>query len=66
MLALEPVPFSDSQPGHIGSGLFPGARTNPSGRYTLSADGRQIAAGTAIGGAVVAPLPAAPSLLGTR
>src|SRR5690349_10285600 len=29
-IALDPVPFSDSQPGHIGSGLFPGARTHPS------------------------------------
>ena len=63
VVALDPVPFSDSQPGHIGSGLLPGARTHPSGRYTLSADGRRIAAGTAIAGPVFAPVPAGPSLL---
>jgi subtilase family protein len=62
-IALDPVPFSDSQPGHIGSGLFPGARTHPSGRYTLSADGRRIAAGIPIEGPVFARVPARPSLL---
>jgi hypothetical protein len=62
-VAIDPVPFSDSQPGHIGSGLFPGARTNPSGSYTLSADGRRIAAGTAIAGPVFASVPTGPSLL---
>ena len=61
-LALQPVPFSDSQPGHTGTGVFPGARTHPSGHYTLSVDGRQIAAGP-FGGAAGATLPAAPSLI---
>ncbi|HEX6858079.1 MAG TPA: hypothetical protein VF204_22530, partial [Streptosporangiaceae bacterium] len=63
LLELFPVPFSDNQPGHTGSGFIPGPRTHPSGRFTLTAGRRQIAAGRVRDPVLLAPVPSAPSLL---
>jgi hypothetical protein len=49
-LSLDVTPFSDSTPGHTGSGLFPGLGGNSgtiSGSYEIDQNGTKIAAGDA-------------------
>jgi hypothetical protein len=51
LLVLDLTPFSDNQPGHLGTGLVdpvPGQTADVHGRYALYQDGRQIAAGNAV------------------
>ncbi|HEX6854257.1 MAG TPA: S53 family peptidase [Streptosporangiaceae bacterium] len=61
-LSLSPVAFSDSTPGHQGSGSFldPGARVTE--RYQVDQDGARLAAGDASGGippVLLSPRPSA-------
>lgn len=57
-LALDVTPFSDSQPGHLGSGFqsgFFGASGTVTGTYEIDQNGKKIAGGNAVKAAQGAP-----------
>jgi hypothetical protein len=63
LLILDTTPFSDNQPGHLGSGFIDGPRTKTTGHFVLDQDGHQLAAGPGAAGPPPVDLSSHPSVI---